>query len=74
MELRVIIVEDEEISREILKNYFVKYCFIVVLKGEVVNVDEVLVLICNNELDFVFLDVEMFYGNVFDLLDKVGDC
>ena len=35
--------------------------------------DEALVLIRNNDLDVVFLDVEMPYGNAFDLLDKVGD-
>ena len=73
MELRAIIVEDEETSREILKNYLAKYCPTVVLKGEAANVDEALVLIRNNELDLVFLDVEMPYGNAFDLLDKVGD-
>ena len=37
------------------------------------NVDEALVLIRNHDLDLVFLDVEMPYGNAFDLLDKVGD-
>jgi two-component system LytT family response regulator len=36
-------------------------------------VEEALVLIRNNELDLVFLDVEMPYGNAFDLLDRVGD-
>jgi two-component system LytT family response regulator len=73
MELRAIIVEDEKTSREILKNYLLKYCPTVSLKGEAANVDEALVLIRNNELDIVFLDVEMPYGNAFDLLDKVGD-
>ncbi|KAA3617920.1 MAG: DNA-binding response regulator [Flavobacterium sp.] len=73
MELRAIIVEDEETSREILKNYLSKYCPSVTLKGEAANVDEALVLIRNNDLDLVFLDVEMPYGNAFDLLDKVGD-
>ena len=73
MELRAIIVEDEETSREILKNYLMKYCPAVKLLGEAANVEEALVLIRNNELDLVFLDVEMPYGNAFDLLDKVGD-
>ena len=41
--------------------------------GEAANVEEALVLIRNHELDLVFLDVEMPYGNAFDLLDKVGD-
>lgn len=73
MKLNAIIVEDEETSREILRNYLTKYCPNIVLKGEAANVDEALVLIRNNELDVVFLDVEMPYGNAFDLLDKVGD-
>jgi len=73
MTLRAIIVEDEETSREILKNYLAKYCPNVTLLGEAANVEEALVLIRNNDLDLVFLDVEMPYGNAFDLLDKVGD-
>jgi len=73
MKLAAIIVEDEETSREILKNYLKKYCPNVSILGEAVNIDEALVLIRNNALDLVFLDVEMPYGNAFDLLDKVGD-
>jgi len=73
MELKAIIVEDEKTSRDILKNYLVKYCPKVTLMGEAENIEEALVLIRNNELDLVFLDVEMPYGNAFDLLDKVGD-
>ena len=73
MKLNAIIVEDEETSREILKNYLAKYCPSIDLKGEAANVDEALVLIRNNDLDVVFLDVEMPFGNAFDLLDRVGD-
>ena len=73
MKLNSIIVEDEETSREILKNYLKKYCPNVTVLGEAANVEEALVLIRNNDLDVVFLDVEMPYGNAFDLLDKVGD-
>lgn len=73
MKLRAVIVEDEETSREILRNYLAKYCPEVELIGEAANVDEALLIIRNNELDIVFLDVEMPYGNAFDLLDKVGD-
>lgn len=73
MELKAIIVEDEKTSRDILKNYLAKYCPDVDVKGEAANVEEALILIRNNELDLVFLDVEMPYGNAFDLLDKVGD-
>ncbi|MGC1203487.1 MAG: LytTR family DNA-binding domain-containing protein [Flavobacteriaceae bacterium] len=73
MKLTAIIVEDEETSREILKNYLKKYCPNVTVLGEAANIEEALVLIRNNDLDLVFLDVEMPYGNAFDLLDKVGD-
>ena len=73
MKLNSIIVEDEEKSREILRNYLLKYCPNVKILGEAVNLEEALVLIRNNDLDLVFLDVEMPYGNAFDLLDKVGD-
>ena len=73
MKLNAIIVEDEETSRELLKIYLKKYCPKVIVLGEASNVEEALVLIRNKSLDLVFLDVEMPYGNAFDLLDKVGD-
>lgn len=73
MQLNAIIVEDEETSRDILKNYLKKYCPNVSVLGEAENVDEALLLIRNKDLDLVFLDVEMPYGNAFDLLEKVGD-
>ena len=73
MRLNAIIVEDEAKSREILRNYLTKYCPNVSILGEASNIDEALVLIRNNDLDVVFLDVEMPFGNAFDLLDKVGD-
>ena len=73
MKLKSIIVEDEKTSRDILRNYLNKYCPNVSVLGEAENVDQALVLIRNHELDLVFLDVEMPYGNAFDLLDKVGD-
>ncbi|OEK09173.1 DNA-binding response regulator [Flavivirga aquatica] len=73
MKLTSIIVEDEENSREILKNYLKKYCPNVTVIGEASNIEDALILIRNHDLDLVFLDVEMPYGNAFDLLDKVGD-
>ncbi len=73
MNLKTIIVEDEKTSREILKNYLVKYCPNVTVIGEAENIEEALVLIRNNDLDLVFLDVEMPYGSGFDLLDKLSN-
>ena len=71
MKLKAIIVEDEQISRDILRNYLDKYCPNVNLIGEASTIDDAYKLIKNNELDLVFLDVEMPFGNAFDLLEKV---
>ena len=72
-ELRTIIVEDEATSREILRNYLTKYCPSAQVLGEASNITEGLELIKKNNPDLVFLDVEMPFGNAFDLLDKVPD-
>ncbi|MGR7812443.1 LytR/AlgR family response regulator transcription factor [Lacinutrix undariae] len=73
MKLKSIIVEDEETSREILKNYLKKYCPNVDVLGEAANITEAKKLIEAHELDLVFLDVEMPYGNAFDLLEQLTD-
>jgi two-component system LytT family response regulator len=73
MKLNALIVEDELNSREILRNYLKKYCPTVNLVGEAATIKEGLDLINRNELDLVFLDVEMPFGNAFDLLDQLPD-
>ncbi len=69
--LKAILVEDEANSREILRNYLKKYCLEVHLVGEASTIKEGLALIEANDLDLVFLDVEMPFGNAFDLLDQI---
>ncbi|MEN8816030.1 MAG: LytTR family DNA-binding domain-containing protein [Nonlabens sp.] len=71
MKLNAIIVEDEQISRDILKSYISKYCKDVTVLNEATNVDEAYKLLEKAEVDLVFLDVEMPYGTAFDLLDKL---
>ncbi|MRX63353.1 LytR/AlgR family response regulator transcription factor [Maribacter luteus] len=73
MNLKALIVEDEANSREILQNYLSKYCENVTVLGEAASIKEALAFIQQNELDLVFLDVEMPYGNAFDLLDQLPD-
>jgi len=73
MNLKTILVEDEYNSREILRNYLNKYCPKVDLVGEAASINEGLDLIQKNDLDLVFLDVEMPFGNAFDLLEKIPD-
>ena len=71
MRLKAILVEDEKISRDILRNYLQKYCPNVNLLGEASNIKEAQILIEKHDLDLVFLDVEMPFGNAFDLLETV---
>ncbi len=73
MKLAAIIIEDEATSREILRGYLLKYCPEVKMIGEAATIKEGLQLVENHELDLVFLDVEMPYGNAFDLLEQVPD-
>ena len=73
MKLNALIVEDEANSREILRNYLSKYCPNVTVQGEAASIKEAIELIRKNALDLVFLDVEMPYGNAFDLLDQLPD-
>ncbi|GLB50655.1 LytR/AlgR family response regulator transcription factor [Neptunitalea lumnitzerae] len=73
MQLKAIIIEDEAVSRDILRNYTAKYCDNVTIVSEASNIKEGLVAIEKYQPDFIFLDVEMPYGNAFDLLDKLPD-
>lgn len=71
--LKSVIIEDELISRETLKGYVEKYCDGVEVVAEGGNVEEGLAVIQEHQPDIVFLDVEMPYGNAFDLLEKVPE-
>jgi len=73
MNLTAIIVEDEEASRETLANYLKKYCPDVTLLAEAESVKTGLAAIEKHQPDIVFLDVEMPYGNGFDLLDQLDE-
>ena len=73
MKLKAIIVEDEVQSRTILSNYLQKYCREVKLLGEATTVKEGIELIGKLQPDLVFLDVEMPFGNAFDLLDQIPE-
>ncbi|MCJ7468247.1 MAG: LytTR family DNA-binding domain-containing protein [Maribacter sp.] len=73
MTLTAIIIEDEATSREILREYLAKYCPQVKVVGEAATIKAGLQLIETHALDLVFLDVEMPFGNAFDLLEQVPD-
>ena len=71
--LKAVIIEDESSSREILRNYLAKYCKNVNVLGEAASVKEGLELLAQTQPDVVFLDVEMPFGNAFDLLDQLPE-
>ena len=71
--LKAVIIEDESSSREILRNYLAKYCKNVNVLGEASSVKEGLELLAQTQPDVVFLDVEMPFGNAFDLLDQLPE-
>ena len=66
-------IDDEAQSREILKNYLEKYCQGVEIVGEGADVKEGVEVIRKTSPDLVFLDVEMPFGNAFDLLERLPD-
>ena len=70
--MKAIIIDDEKDSREILASYLTKYCPEVVLCGFGESVATGLEVIQKHNPDIVFLDIEMPYGNGFDLLEKAG--
>lgn len=73
MKLKAVIVEDESSSREILRNYLAKYCKTVDVLGEAASIKEANKILVQTKPDLVFLDVEMPFGNAFDLLDQLPD-
>lgn len=69
MAIRAIIVEDEKMSREILSGYLAKYCPEIEIVGMAKDVREAIVLIRNQAFDLLFLDIELPFGNAFDVLE-----
>ncbi|MBN1950686.1 MAG: response regulator transcription factor [Bacteroidales bacterium] len=71
--VRALIIDDEKASRETLKSYLLKYCPSVQVVGEGDSVKSGLQEIKVHKPDLLFLDVEMPFGNAFDLLDQVEE-
>ncbi len=71
--MKAVIIDDEEDSRKILANYLSKYCIDVKVCGFGESVVTGQEAIEKHNPDVVFLDIEMPYGNGFDLLDRIKD-
>ncbi len=73
MQLNAIIVDDEQNSRDILRNYLTKYCKNIRVLAEAENINQAIKLTQKHDLDVVFLDVEMPFGNAFDFIDALTE-
>lgn len=74
MKIKSIIVDDEKIARDVLRNYLTKYCPQVEILAEAENIKEAVPFIENLQPQLVFLDVEMPFGNAFDVLEATKHC
>lgn len=71
--MKVLIVDDENKSRETLQTLIQEYCEGVTICGLAGNVVSALPLIATHNPDLVFLDISMPGGNGFELLKKVEE-
>ncbi len=71
--MKAVIIDDEEDSRKILASYLAKYCADVEVCGFGESVATGKEAIQKYHPDVVFLDIEMPYGNGFDLLDSMEE-
>lgn len=69
--IKAIIVDDEPRNIRILKNLLEEFCPEVIVGGEAESAETAIHLIRSAQPDLVFLDIEMPFGNAFDLLDKL---
>jgi two-component system LytT family response regulator len=68
--MKAILVDDEERSRRILKNFIKSYCPTVSVIGEADNIDTAYNAIIEHQPNLVFLDIDMPPFTGFDLLKK----
>ena len=71
MNLKTVIIDDEQSARNILNGYLDKYCEDIEVVGFGENVKSGLEAIKQHNPDLVFLDIEMPFGNGFDLLEQL---
>ncbi|MCB0572009.1 MAG: response regulator transcription factor [Phaeodactylibacter sp.] len=71
--IRAIIVDDEKASRDSLAHYLRKYCPDVTVVQECANIQEAHEAIRTHQPELAFLDIEMPYGNAFDLLEQLEE-
>lgn len=71
--ISAVIVEDEQSAQIALGNYLKKFCPQVQVVGIASNCKEAITVLHELKPELVFLDVEMPFGNAFDVLDGCQD-
>ena len=71
--LRVIIADDEKSSRDLIENYATRYCKDLEIVARAEDARQAVQLINEHKPDLVFLDVEMPFGNAFDVLEQTQE-
>lgn len=70
--IKAIIVDDEEGSVRTMEELLAKYCPLIEVAGKAYDPEEAAEVIAVQKPQLVFLDIEMPFGNAFDLLDKIA--
>jgi len=71
--LSVIIADDEQTSRDLIERYVNKYCTNLDVISKAVDAKDAITQIKALKPDLVFLDVEMPFGNAFDVLEQTQE-
>ena len=69
--IRTVLVDDDKKNISILKSLLSELPADIQIVGEAANVEEAATVIPITAPNLVFLDIEMPFGNAFDLLDKL---
>lgn len=69
--IKTIIIDDEPNSIETLQQLLIKYCPNVEIAGTADSVTKAREVLADTRPDLVFLDIEMPYGNAFELLSSL---
>ena len=70
--IQTVIIDDEPNNIEALKQLLLKYCPLIEIIGVAENIRTGQALILHTQPDLVFLDIEMPYGNAFELLNNLS--
>lgn len=72
-EIKAIIIDDEKSAREVLINILARFFSHVKIIAQASSIEEGIAVLNNNKTDIVFLDIEMPFGNSFDILENVNN-